>query len=61
MPDILFTIRILREPLAKTAASPARARRLAELTRTMAPELKAYKSIMPFEPALLAYLDRAAQ
>ena len=28
--DILVTIRSLREPLAKTAASPERARRLAE-------------------------------
>lgn len=59
--DILFTIRILREPLTQTAAAPARARRLAELVRSMAPELKAYKSITPFEPALLAYLDRQAQ
>lgn len=59
--DILFTIRILREPLARTASDPARARRMAELLRTMAPELKAYKSITPFEPALLAYLDRQAQ
>jgi hypothetical protein len=59
--DILFTIRILREPLAKTAAEPARARRLAELIRTMPAELKAYKSITPFEPALLRYLDNAAQ
>lgn len=59
--DILFTIRILREPLARTAALPARARRLAELIRTMTAELKAYKSITPFEPALLAYLDRQSQ
>jgi hypothetical protein len=56
--DILFTIRILRETLAETAALPARARRLAELVRSMNPELKAYKSITPYVPALLTYLDR---
>lgn len=59
--DILFTIRILRERLRETAAVPARAGRLAELIRSMPAELKAYKSITPFEPALLAYLDRTAQ
>jgi hypothetical protein len=58
--DILFTIRILQEPVAKTAAVPARARRLAALVRSMPAELKRYKSLPPFEAALLGYLDRAA-
>jgi dimethylamine monooxygenase subunit A len=58
--DVLFTIRILQEPLARTAASAARATRLAELVRTMSPELKRYKSIAPFEAAVLGYLDANA-
>jgi hypothetical protein len=59
--DVLFTIRTLREPLARTAAEPARAMRLAALVRSMPAELKRYKSIAPFEPALLGFLDAAGQ
>lgn len=59
--DVLFTIRILQEPLARTAASAARAGRLAALVRTMPAELRRYKSIAPFETALLDYLDEAAR
>lgn len=58
--DVLFTIRILQEPLAGTAADPSRAARLASLIRSMPDELKRYKSLLPFEAALLAYLDAAA-
>jgi len=59
--DVLFTIRILQEPLARTAASGTRAGRLAALIRTMPDELRRYKSIAPFETALLGYLDAAAR
>ena len=58
--DVLFTIRTLREPLAGTAAQPARAARLAALVRSMPEALKRYKSILPFEAALLGFLDAAA-
>lgn len=58
--DILFTIRILQETLGETAASPRRAERLAALIRSMPGDLKRYKSIPPFEAAVLAYLSRAA-
>jgi len=59
--DVLFTIRILQEPLTRTAASGTRAARLADLIRTMPEELRRYKSIAPFEAALLGYLDAAAR
>jgi len=58
--DILFTIRILQERLGETAASGRRAERLAALIRSMPEDLKRYKSIPPFEEAVLAYLSRAA-
>jgi dimethylamine monooxygenase subunit A len=59
--DMLFTIRILQEPIARTTAEPSRAGRLAALIRSMPAELKRYKSLPPFEAALLAYLDTAAR
>jgi len=59
--DVLFTIRILQEPLGAAMSKPARAARLAELLRSMPVELKRYKSLLPFETALLGYLDAAAR
>lgn len=59
--DVLFTIRILQEPLGEAMAKPARAARLADLLRSMPAELKRYKSLLPFEQALLGYLDAAAR
>lgn len=58
--DILFTIRILQETLGRTAASPRRASRLAQLIGSMPEDLKRYKSIPPFEKAVQDYLRRAA-
>ena len=58
--DVLFTIRVLQEPLASTRADPNRAAGLAALIRSMPAELKRYKSILPFEDAVLCFLDAAA-
>ena len=58
--DVLFTIRVLQEPLARTGADRERAAELAALIRSMPAEFKRYKSILPFEDAILRFLDAAA-
>lgn len=57
---ILFGIRVHVYPIARIAADPAVAGRLASAMRGLPDDMKGYKSIAPFETALLAYLDARA-
>lgn len=56
----LFTIRTHVHRLARAAADPATAARLAALIRSMPPAMTDYKAMTPFLAALLTYLDAAA-
>ena len=61
LPDsgaVLFGIRVHVYPLARIAAQPDPAARLAEAVRALPAETLRYKSVQPFRDALLAYLDR---
>ncbi len=53
---VLFSIRIHRYPLARIAAQPAVAASLRGAVQALPAEMAAYKSILPFRAALLAYL-----
>jgi hypothetical protein len=53
---IIFTIRIYRTPLWRVAAEPGAAARLAAAIDALPDEMRAYKSIPPFEAALRSYL-----
>lgn len=58
---VLFTIHTYQAPLAEAVSTPAQARRLAGLLRTMPPDVRAYKGLPPFLDAALAYLDGRGQ
>jgi hypothetical protein len=63
LPDstaVLFTIRVHVYPLARIAARPEIAARLADAVRALPPETSLYKSLPTFRAALLDYLDRRA-
>ena len=55
--DVLFTIRVHSYPLARVAAVPGAAARLAEAVRAMPDAMAAYKSLPVFRDALLAFLE----
>ncbi len=57
---VLFTIRVHVYPLARIAATPALAARLAEAVRALPEPIRDYKRLGGFEAALLAYLDARA-
>ena len=58
---VLFTIRVLRDPLAAFAEAPERARLLAEDLRTLPEDLARYKSIPDLRGPVLAWLDAVAR
>jgi hypothetical protein len=55
--NVLFGIRVHVYPIARIAGDPEVAARLASAVRGLPDDMKSYKSIPPFEAALLAYLD----
>lgn len=55
---VLFTIRTHQRPVEALAGRPREAARLASAVRALPDDTARYKSITPFRPALLAYLDR---
>lgn len=58
---IVFGIRIHVTPLADIATIPGEAARLREAVLALPPEMARYKSIAPFRPALLAWLEGCAR
>ncbi len=58
---VLFTIRVHVYPLARIAARPEIAQRLAEAVRVLPPETVHYKSLLRFRDALLDYLGRMSE
>jgi dimethylamine monooxygenase subunit A len=58
---VLFTIRVHSYSLARIAAIPGAAARLAGAVRALPAEMGAYKSLPVFRDALLAYLAAAAE
>jgi hypothetical protein len=58
---VLFTIRVHSTPLARIAAIPGAAARLAGAVRALPEPMRAYKSLPVFQGALLAWLDAAAR
>jgi hypothetical protein len=54
---VLFTIRVHTHPVSAVAAQPADAARLAAAVRALPPEMAAYKGFLPFQDALLGWLD----
>ncbi len=57
---VLFTIHVHVYPLARVAAQPGIAGRLAEAVRALPPETMRYKSLARFQEPLLAYLGSMA-
>ena len=57
---VLFGIRVHVYPIARIVAVPDAAGRLAAAVRALPDGLRRYKSLAPFEGALLAYLDAQA-
>ena len=57
---IAFGIRVHVTALAAVMAVPGEAARLREATLALPPDMDRYKSMLPFRPALLAYLERRA-
>jgi hypothetical protein len=57
---VLFGIRVHSHKLARIAAIPGAAARLAVAVRALPPEMAAYKSLPVFRDALLAWLDGIA-
>ena len=57
---VLFTIRTYRYPLAQVTALPNMAARLLEAVHSLPLSMQTYKSLLPFKPALLSYLERCA-
>ena len=55
---VVFGIRVHVYPIARIAADPTTATCLAAAVRGLPDSMKSYKSIAPFEEALLTYLDR---
>jgi hypothetical protein len=58
--DILFTIRVYVRPLRELATRPERAAELAATIRSMPEPMRLYKSLPPFQDAVLGWLDRVA-
>lgn len=58
---VVFGIRTHVTPLVRVTALPGEAARLREAILAFPPEMGRYKSLLPFRPALLAYLDRRAE
>jgi len=58
--SILFTIRVYVRPLRELATQPERATELASTIRTMPEPMQLYKSLPPFQDAVLGWLDRVA-
>ncbi|WP_419897615.1 heme-dependent oxidative N-demethylase family protein [Roseomonas sp. USHLN139] len=54
---VVFGIRIHVTPLAQVTALPGEAARLREAVLALPPAMARYKSLLPFRPALLDYLD----
>jgi hypothetical protein len=54
---VLFTIHTYRAPVASEVEEPARRRRLANVLRTVPPEMRDYKRLTPLIEPLLAYLE----
>jgi hypothetical protein len=54
---ILFTIHTYRAPVAREVEDPERRRRLANVLRTVPPDVSDYKRLTPVLAPLLAYLD----
>jgi len=57
---ILFTIRVYVRPLRELATQPERAAELASTIRTMPESMRLYKSLPPFQDAVLGWLDHVA-
>jgi hypothetical protein len=57
---VLFTIRVHSTPLARIAALPGAAMRLAEAVRALPAAIGTYKSLPAYREALLEFLDAAA-
>lgn len=57
---VLFTIRVHSYPMARIAALPGVAARLAAAVRALPEPMQRYKSLPAYGAALLDYLDRAA-
>ncbi|ONG55775.1 hypothetical protein BKE38_08265 [Pseudoroseomonas deserti] len=60
LPDsglVVFGIRLHVTPLATVTARPGEAARLREAVLALPPEMERYKSLLPFRPALLDYLE----
>ncbi len=58
--DILFTIRVYVRPLRELATRLERAAELAATIRSMPEPMRLYKSLPPFQDAVLGWLDRVA-
>jgi hypothetical protein len=58
---VVFGIRTHVTPLERVTALPGEAARLRDAVLAFPPEMGRYKSLLPFRPALLAYLERRAQ
>lgn len=58
---VAFGIRVHSYKLARIAADPVRAARLAEAVRALPEAMRAYKSLPVFEAPLLGFLDRASR
>jgi hypothetical protein len=58
--DILFTIRVYVRPLHELATQPEHAAELASTIRTIPEPMRLYKSLPPFQDAVLGWLDRVA-
>jgi len=58
---IVFGIRTHVTPLDRVTARPGEAARLREAILAFPPEMGRYKSLLPFRPALLAYLEQRAR
>jgi hypothetical protein len=55
---VVFGIRTHVTPLERVTALPGEAARLRDAILAFPPEMGRYKSLLPFRPALLAYLER---
>lgn len=58
---VLFTIRVRAHPLAQVCSRRDVAARLAGAVRALPAEMQHYKSVLPFRPALLQWLDTRAE
>ncbi len=58
---VLFGIRVHVYPVEQAIDRPDRATALAEAVRALPPDIQHYKSLLPFQAALLNWLDRRSQ